>query len=66
MTTTRSTTFTTTVRVIYRVHGNTTNGRTNTTPALGTRFTQLDQAMLGIADLTNRCTAIDRHFTHLA
>jgi hypothetical protein len=38
MTTTRSLTFTTTMRVINRVHDNTTNRRTNASPTLGTSF----------------------------
>ena len=44
MTTTRSTTFTTTMWVVYRVHRNTANCRTNTSPARSTSFTQLRRA----------------------
>jgi hypothetical protein len=46
MTATRSTAFTTTVRVIHRVHGYTTNGRTDAAPAFGAGFTQLLQVVL--------------------
>ena len=51
-------TFTTTMRVIDRVHDNTTNGRTNTAPTIGTGFTDFLQALLFITDLTDGCTAI--------
>ncbi len=65
MTTTGGTTFTTTVRVIYRVHGNTTNGRTHTTPALGTGLAQRAQAVLRVGDLAQGCTALGQHLAHL-
>ncbi len=64
MTTTRGTTFTTTVWVVDRVHGNTTNGRANATPAFGTSFTQRTQAVLGVRDFTQGRAAFGQHFTH--
>ena len=45
--------FTTTVRVVDRVHHHTANGRANTHPALDTGFTQLTQAVLFIGDLAD-------------
>src|SRR5690606_40130462 len=64
MTTTGGTTFTTTVRVVNRVHGNTTNGWANATPAFGTSFTQRTQAVLGVRDFTQGRTAFSQDFTH--
>ncbi|KQQ64450.1 hypothetical protein ASF84_26280 [Pseudomonas sp. Leaf127] len=66
MTTTGGTTFTTTMWVVNRVHGNTTNGWANATPAFGTSFTQRTQAVLGVRDFTQRCTALSQYFTHFA
>src|SRR5690606_2302763 len=66
VTTCRRFTFTTTVRVIDRVHDHTANGRTNTAPAHRTSLADLAQAVLGIADFTNRCTAFDVDATNLA
>ena len=53
------TTFTTTVRVIDRVHGNATNRRTNTTPAHGAGLANLAQAMFFVADFANGGAALD-------
>jgi hypothetical protein len=64
MTTSCSTAFTTTVRVVDRVHDHTANGRTNTAPTHRTSFTDLTQAVFGIADFTDGCTAFDVHATH--
>ena len=64
MTTSCCFTFTTTVRVIDRVHDHTANGRTNTAPAHRASFTDFTQAVLGITDFTNRCTALDVHATY--
>src|SRR5574343_946549 len=58
--------FTTTVRVIDRVHDGTANGRTDTTPTLGTGFTDLAQVVFFVADFANRCTALDVHATNFA
>src|SRR6266571_856166 len=63
MTTSCGFTFTTTVRVIDRVHDHTAHGRTNTAPAHRTGFTNLAQAVLGIADFTHGSTALDVHAT---
>jgi hypothetical protein len=52
MTTTRCTTFTTTMRVIYRVHRNTTNRGSNASPSASASFTQRTQAMFAIAYFT--------------
>src|SRR5690606_41733110 len=54
------------MRVVDRVHGNTTNGRANAAPTLGTSFTQGTQAVLGVGNLTQGRTAISQDLTHLA
>src|SRR5574343_1531268 len=54
-----SPTFTTTVRVVDRVHGGTTDGRTDAHPALDTGFTQLAQAVLFIGDFADGGAALD-------
>src|SRR5471032_1858403 len=64
MTTSCGFTFTTTVRVIDRVHDHTADGRTNTAPAHRTSFTDLVQAVFGIADFAHGGTALDVHATH--
>src|SRR5450830_1310743 len=61
MTTSCGLTFTTTVRMVNRVHDHTANGRTNTTPTHRTRFTDLTQAVFGIADFTYGSAAFDVH-----
>ncbi|OHX18197.1 hypothetical protein BI344_10995 [Chromobacterium sphagni] len=53
--------FTTTVRVIDRVHRRTANGRADAAPTRSTCFTQLAQGVLFITHFTNSCTAIDVH-----
>ena len=53
MTTTRGTTFTTTVRVIDRVHDNTTNRRTNAFVAHTTGFTEVLVGVVGVGHGTN-------------
>ena len=66
MTATRSAAFTTTMRVINRVHGYTTNCRPNTTPTFGACFTQLAQIVFAVADFTYSCTTIDMNLAHFA
>src|SRR5574343_809433 len=61
-----STTFTTTVRVIHRVHGSTTNGRTDTAPAVSTGFTDLAQAVLFVAHFANSGAAVNVNLADLA
>src|SRR5690606_18617102 len=61
MTTTRGTTFTTTMGVIDRVHRHAANGRTDALPALGTGFTQRTQAVLGVRDFAQGGTALSQH-----
>src|SRR5688572_12263248 len=57
VTTTGSLTFTTTMRVIDRVHGDTTDGRANALPPLTTGLAPVDVRLLGVADLADRCAA---------
>ena len=54
MTTARGLTFTTTVRVIDRVHRDTAVGRTNTLPAITSSLTDRDVLVIGVADLAHR------------
>jgi hypothetical protein len=65
MTTGCSFTFTTTVRMVNRVHHHTANGRTNTAPTHCTCFTNLTQTMFSIANFTNSRTALDVYATNL-
>src|SRR6185369_14749697 len=58
--------FATTVRVIDRVHGDTTNRRADTTPTLGTGFTDLAQIVLFVTDFTDGGAALDVHPTNFA
>src|SRR5690554_2448470 len=64
MTTTRSTPFTTTMWVIDRVHGNTTNSRTHTTPASGTGLAQGAQAVFTVGRFAQGGTALAEDLTH--
>src|SRR6476661_3137234 len=64
MTTGCRTTFTTTVRVVDRVHDDTADGRADTAPTHRTGFTDLAQAVLGVADFTHGGAALDVHATH--
>ena len=52
------------MRVINRVHRHTANGRTNTTPAVGTSFTQLTQHVLGVTHFTDGGAALGQNFTY--
>src|SRR6201999_2518558 len=53
--------FTTAVRVIDRVHCNTTHRRTDAAPTIRTSLADLTEAMLFVADFTDRCAALDVH-----
>ncbi|BAS16773.1 conserved hypothetical protein [Arthrobacter sp. Hiyo8] len=57
VTSTGSLTFTTTVRVIDRVHGDTTDGRANALPAHTAGLTPVDVRLLGVADLADGSAA---------
>ena len=52
------------VRVIHRVHSNATNRRTNTAPTLSTGLAEFAQAVLFIADRTDRGAAFDENAAH--
>ena len=54
----RRSTFTTTMRVIIRVHGRTADCRSNTHMPLATGLTELDIALLYITNLANRGQAV--------
>src|SRR5699024_2887980 len=66
MTTTVSAAFTTTVRVIHRVHGDTAHRRPATAPARGTGLAERNQGVLMIADIANRGPAMHVHPANLA
>ena len=57
-------TFTTTMRMVYWVHNSTTNARTNALPAITACFTNLNVAMLGIANFAYGCAAGNQNTTH--
>src|SRR5579863_10531971 len=58
--------FTTAVRVIDRVHCNATHRRTDTAPAVRASLTDLTEAMLFVAHLTDRRAALDVHAANFA
>src|SRR5688500_10046362 len=66
MTTTRGTTFTTTVRMIDRVHRHTADGRADTHPALGAGLADLLEVVLAVAHLADRGAAVGGNLAHLA
>src|SRR5450830_483202 len=54
---TRGLALSTTVRVVDRVHGDTTHCRANTLPAHAAGLAPVDVRLLGVADLADGCTA---------
>ncbi len=66
MTTTLGATFTTTMRMIDRVHRRSTNVRTTTHPALATCFTQHDATVIAIASRANSCPTGRRNTANFA
>ena len=52
------------MRVIHRVHSNATNRRTNTAPTLSTGLAEFAQAILFIADRTDRGAAFNENAAH--
>ena len=66
MTSTGGSTFTTAMRMIDRIHDNTTYGWTYTTPAHCTCFTQFAQILFCITHFTDCCTAFDVNPTNFA
>ena len=64
MTTTRGSTFATTMRVIDGVHDHTAYGRTYTTPAAGTCFAKRAQVMFLIRYFTESSTTVGGHFAN--
>ena len=66
MTSTRSLTFTTTVRVIHRVHRDAANCRTHASPALRTGLAKLTQAVLGVAHFAQGRAALGQDLAHFA
>ena len=66
MTATGSAAFTTTVRVVNRVHNHTTDLRTASQPAGATGLAQVDVGMIGVADFTNGGAATSIHVADFA
>src|SRR5215469_7349937 len=58
--------FTTTVRVIDRVHCNATHRRADAAPAVRASLTDLTEAVLFVADFTDRCAAFNVHAADFA
>jgi hypothetical protein len=57
VTATRGTTFTTTVWVVYWVHGYTTYGWANALPTHAAGLTPVDVRLLGVTNFTDACAA---------
>ena len=66
MTTTGCTTLTTTVRVVNRVHCDAAVMRTLANPAAATSLAECLIFVIEIANLTDRCVAIDQHLANFA
>src|SRR5271168_1174728 len=66
MTAARGLTFTTTVRVVDRVHRDTAVGRANALPAVASRLTDGDVLVIRIANLADRRHALDQNLAGLA
>src|SRR6185437_1063113 len=64
--TTGGLTFTTTHRVIHRVHRNTTVTATDTTPTVTTGLTHALQRMIAVRNHTHRSITVDQHFPQFA
>ena len=65
-TTDSSLTFTTTMRVIVRVHYGTSYCRSDTHVSFSTCFTDLDVLVVEVADFTDRCSASDVDFSNFS
>ena len=61
----RSTSFTTSLRMINRIHCLTANGGSNTAPALRTGFAKRAQRVLRIGYFSEGCPAVAQHLAHL-
>ncbi|PRD30554.1 UNVERIFIED_CONTAM: hypothetical protein NCL1_26162 [Trichonephila clavipes] len=61
-----TTSFTTTVRMVDRVHGHATNGRTHTAPAAGASLAQGAQVVLAVRDFAEDGAALDMDLAHFA
>ena len=66
MAATGSTTFTTAVRMVDRIHGDTADRRTHTPPSLRAGFAQFAQVVFAMTDLTDGRPTVDVNFSHLA
>ena len=52
------------MRMVDRIHDRTANAWADALPAVTTSFTDLDVAVLSVADFTDGCTARNEHATH--
>ena len=60
-----SLTFTTTVRMVVRVHNRTADSRSDTHVTLTSCFTNVDQAVISVSYDTDRCSTNDWNHSHL-
>src|SRR5262249_50965806 len=58
--------FTTTVRMVHRVHGHATNRGTNTAPARASSLAKSFVLMVEVANLANRSHALQRKLAYFA
>src|SRR5699024_7447373 len=58
--------FSTTMRMVVRVHNRTADGRTNTHVTLASCFTDVDQVVLSISYHTYSRSAVQRNHSHLS
>src|SRR5215813_14422507 len=66
VTSTRSLTFTASVRMVHGIHGNTAIDGTAPHPALASSFADGNVLVVQISDLSNRCHAVNKHLAGLA
>ena len=64
MTTTRCTTFATTVWVIDRVHDNSTHRWPHASPATSAGLAELAEIVFPVTDLANCCATVDMNLAH--
>jgi hypothetical protein len=58
--------FTTTMRMVHRVHRDTANGWSNTSPSFCAGFTEFAKVMFAVSYLANSGPAVDVYFARLA
>jgi hypothetical protein len=66
MAATGATAFATAMRMIYRIHRYTADGRSDSSPTLRACFTQLAQIVFVVADLADGGPTVDEYPSHLS